>query len=199
MKRSSLIGCFASALLVGCPGPGPGSSTACDPGSLMDKAQLCPDRLSFGFRQEFNSATFIGQGEQARESLYVRSGGLEDLNIESVNFTHDPAFEVCDLATSATKCKGSDGKLVEFVVSMDFPDGGMEPPATVRGNEHFFVQVLFTPKLPKLYNWTLTVKSNAQNHPPADAGCGDDWCFLFSGCGVSPDGGSSCYPRDAGR
>lgn len=199
MMRSSLIGCLASALLVGCSGSSGGTPKACDPGVLMDKAHLCPDRLSFGFDQEYNSATYIGQGPRARQSLNVRNGGLEDLIIEGITFTHDPSFAVCDLNTDANKCKRSNGSLVEFVVEMAFPDGGLEPPGTVPGNKSLAVQVEFTPKLAKQYNWTLTVKSNAENRPPADAGCGDDWCFLFSGCGVWPDGGSSCYPRDAGQ
>jgi hypothetical protein len=176
MMRSSLIGSLASLLLLaGCPGPS-SSGGFCDPNNLTDKPALCPDRLSFGFGQEFGSATFVGTS--VPNTLTIRNGGIADLTIESVTLTGAAQFALS--------------------TSLPLPDGGhlLTLPASVPGDQTFFVQFLFTPAQPIAYTGEVTVKSNAANSPPADAGCsGGDWCFHLSGCGVPADGGTSACQR----
>lgn len=192
--RRLLIGSLTSLLMFGCHGGG--AQPPCTAGTYTDQAHLCPDRLSLGFDQEYNSATYLGTSP--RNSLSIRNGGTKDLLVESVQFEHDAAFDVCDLSTSTTQCKRGDGSKAEFAVQLAFPDGATAPPSSIAGNKQLIVTVDFTPKLAKQYSFTLHLKTNAENAPPADAGCGDDWCFQVSGCGLSLDGGSSCYPRAAG-
>ena len=172
MKRSSIIGSLASLLVFGGLSACSGTPTACDPnGPLLDKAQLCPDRYSLGFAQEFNSGTIIGTSPP--NTLSIRNGGLQDLTIDSLEPTGASQFAVS--------------------YSYDLPDGGTGStlPVSIPGNKHFFIQVLFTPTQSKLYNGLITVKSNAQNAPPPDAGCGSDWCFPMTGCGVPADAGTA--------
>jgi hypothetical protein len=175
MKRSSLIGLFASLLMLGALGC-PDNSKPCDPNApLKEKAQLCADRLSLGFGMEFGSGTYIGTS--VPNTLSIRNGGLEDLIIDSVSLLGPK----------------------EFAMTVADPDGGTDVPITVPGNEHMFVQLTFAPKAAMFYDGGLVIKSNAENTPAADSTCGGggsgEWCFKVTGCGVPADGGTSPCQR----
>lgn len=113
--------------------------TACGKQVLPEKPQLVTDRDSIGFAQEFGSGTFIGTKPQ--ESLYLENGGLQDLVIESVTKTGPDAaaFEL----TGPTK-------------------------TTLKGLERAFLRIVFTPTAERVYNATITIKSNAENAPTKD-------------------------------
>lgn len=182
MKRSSLIGCLASLSLFGCPS----ASGPCDPEVLGEKAQLCPDRLSLGFAQEFNSGTFIGTS--VPNSLAVRNGGLEDLTIEEVTLS------ATDCPTTVVKPGEAMRSCPRFSLAAGalLPDGGTDSslPIVIPTYGNYFVTVFFAPTEAKVYSGVLTVKSNSSNTPP-DGGCAGEWCFAVSGCGVRPDGGGT--------
>ncbi len=129
----------------------------CDGDSLLQKAQLCPDRESLGFAMEFGSGTYIGQ--KPVEALGLRNGGIEDLSLTSVSTAGDPAFK--------------------FSGSWAEDAGGGLPATTVKGNKTVFVRVEFAPTQARLYTGTLTVASNAENTP--------NRIFNVSGCGIPPD------------
>lgn len=171
MKRSSLIGLFASLLMLGALGC-PDNSKPCDPKApLKEKAQLCADRLSLGFGREFGSGTYIGTS--IPNTLSIRNGGLEDLRIDTATLLGPK----------------------EFTMKLADPDGGSEAPLIVPGNEYAFIQVYFAPKAATFYDGGLVLKTNAENTPAADPSCGggasDEWCFKVTGCGVPADGGTS--------
>ncbi|MBL9037514.1 MAG: hypothetical protein JNG84_03260 [Archangium sp.] len=149
--------------------------TVCDPDSLMSKAQLCADRESLGFAQEFNQGTFIGQ--TAFENLQIRNGGVADLTISSVTLTSENAADL---------------------QAFNFRSGWSEtytrdplPGTTIKGNKTSVVEVTFKPSQPRQYQATLTVTSDAENAA--------EKTFTITGCGVPPDGGiSPCYCRPTG-
>lgn len=162
MKRSLLVGCISSlAILAGFSACGK-PPVACDGVSLMQAAQACADRDSLGFAQEFGSGTFIGARPQ--ETLSIKNGGIADLTITSANFSGDSAFTVTTEPATL--------------------------PATIQGNQHFYMRVVFAPTQAKLYTGTITIQDNAENGVSRE--------FPVSGCGVPNDGGvSACY-RDGG-
>lgn len=168
MKR--LVGIISASLLVvgawACGAP----PKACDPDALLDKAQLCSDRDSLGFAQEFGSGTFIGQAPI--ESLAIRNGGIADLSLMTITTTGDSEFK--------------------YTASWDdMPTDTTIPSTSVKGNKSVVIQVAFSPKAAKAYSGSITISSNAQNFPSKT--------FNVSGCGVPTDGGTSpCY-RDGGR
>ena len=168
MKRIVVI--ISAALLVSgmwACGPAP---KACAADTLLDKAQLCSDKDSIGFAQEFGSGTFIGQAPI--ESLAIKNGGLEDLTISSVTTTGDAEFKYT---------ASWDDNTTDNVI----------PPTTVKGNKSVVIQVSFAPKTNKQYSGSVTINTNAQNSASKT--------FTISGCGVPTDGGTSpCY-RDGGR
>lgn len=147
MSRSLLVGCISSlAILSGFAACGK-PPVACEADSLVDQAQLCPDRASLGFAQEFGSGTLIGQ--KPVNTLSMRNGGLTDLTIESATLTGDSAFK---LTTNPATL-----------------------PATIQGNKNFLAQIEFAPREARLYTAKLTVVSNAANTPNREfeiSGCG---------------------------
>jgi hypothetical protein len=147
MKRSVILGSLASlAILSGFSSCGK-EPVACDPDALMQNAQLCPDRESLGFAQEFNSGTFIGQKPQ--DTIAIRNGGIADLQISSATISGDPAFS---LATEPSML-----------------------PASIRGNRYFYMRVVFAPTEARAYSAKITVQSNAENTPSREfqvSGCG---------------------------
>ncbi len=177
MKRSLLVGAICSlVILSGFAGCG-NSSSVCglqpDGGrgddTLTPSAQACTDRMSIGFAREFGSGTYLGSSPL--ETIVIRNGGLADLKVSSATFTGDSAFKI----TTEPK----------------------DLPATIKGNQNFFVQVIFSPTEPKLYSGTLTVISDAEKSPSLE--------FAITGCGVPSDGGySPCFrdcsiPADGGK
>lgn len=163
MKRSLVIGFVCALSLTGflaCGKP----PVACDPDTLMTKPQLCPDRESLGFAQEFGSGTFIGTS--VPETLGIKNGGVQDLAISSVTFTGDSAFTM-----------STEPAMI---------------PATIKGGKNFFVRILFAPTAAKIYTGKLKIESNAENTPTREfavSGCG-----VPADGGVSPcyrDGGTS--------
>lgn len=145
MSRIGWMSCFTGVIvsIFSACGKKP---EVCDPDALLDKPQVCPDRASLGFAQEFNSGTFIGQKPQ--ETLTIRNGGLADLEVTKVTFSGDSAFAM----------------KVEPPV-----------PASVVGNKYLFINVIFAPTQAKAYSGTITVESNAENNPTqtfAVSGCG---------------------------
>lgn len=145
MKRL-LVGVISSIILSAFSGCGK-PPVACEADSLMSAPQVCPDRESLGFAQEFNSGTFIGQKPQ--ETLVIRNGGVKDLEITSARLTGDGAFK---LTTNPA-----------------------ELPATIKGNKNFYMQVIFAPTQAKRYEAKITVESNAENSPTREflvSGCG---------------------------
>jgi len=167
MKRSLIIAAVFGIVVgfVGCGNP----PAPCAGDSLLQRPQLCPDRDSLGFAQEFGSGTFIGT--KPVENLAIRNGGIEDLTLSAVATTGDPAFK--------------------FSASWDDTPGDNDIPGiSVKGNTTVFIQVEFAPTQAKQYTASVTVTSNAENSPQK--------VFQVSGCGVPADGGASpCY-RDGG-
>jgi hypothetical protein len=192
MKRPLAIGCVASLVIVtgfsSC-GKAPG---VCDPGVYLDTPQLCSDQASLGFGLEFRTGVTIGTAPQ--RTIDIRNGGTANLVVESASRTGDGAFR-------------SD-------LGYELPDGGQGStlPATIRGGDHLFIRVIFTPTQPIPYSGQIAVRSNAgpeaigamldvaaasgftavltANRNQPDGG----FVFLLSGCGVPPDGGTSpCY------
>jgi len=124
---------------------------ACDPDSLLQKPQLCADRNSLGFAQEFNSGTYIGT--KPVENLAIRNGGIEDLRIDAVATSGDSAFK--------------------YTYSWE-ADGGTLP-TNVKGTTTAFIQVEFAPTQAKRYTGSITITSNAENAPQKIfevSGCG---------------------------
>lgn len=136
MKRTLLAGLTTIVILSGFASCGK-PAVACDPDTLTERPQVCPDRDSLGFAQEFNSGTFIGAKPQ--ESLIIRNGGLADLTVTAVNFSGDSAFT---MTTEPAML-----------------------PAAVKGNKSFYIRVIFAPTEAKLYTGTVTMASNAENSP----------------------------------
>lgn len=75
-------------------------------------------------------------GQKPTQGLEIGNGGLENLLIESATLSGDSAF------------------------SLSGPTG-----TEVKGKQHVFVQVTFSPTAAKSYSSTLTIKSNAENAP----------------------------------
>lgn len=170
MKRL-IIGSVASFVIlsgfVSCGKP----PVACSGDSLTDKAQVCPDRASLGFGQEFGTGTYIGQKPQ--DTIDIRNGGIANLNVASATISGDAEF------TLSVAYNKADGTI------------GTELPGAVPGNKNLFLRVIFAPTLAKAYSATVTVTSDAENTPTAT--------FPITGCGVPTDGGTSpCY-RDGGQ
>lgn len=114
---------------------------------LTTSAQVCSDRGSLGFAQEFGSGTLIGQRPQ--DTISIKNGGLADLTITSANFSGDSAFTVTT----------EPGTL----------------PATIKGNKYFFVRVIFAPTEARAYSGKITIQSNAEKAPSLEipiSGCG---------------------------
>lgn len=168
MKRSKILAAITTLILVGFMACGK-APTVCDGESLLSKAQLCPDRDSLGFAQEFRSGTYIGV--TAFENLALRNGGVETLAISEITVTGDDAFT--------------------YQASWDTDTGdGKIPPTDIIGAKTGFIEVRFKPTQAKAYTAKLTVTSNAQNSPTKT--------FDISGCGVPTDGGTSpCYCKPA--
>jgi len=144
----------------------------CDPDNLTKNPQLCPDRDSLGFAQEFHSGTFIGT--KAYETLSMRNGGTDDLVLTNVTISGDSNFKY---TASWTDSSGA---------PITVTGSGTLAGTSIKGNQTGFVQVEFSPAAAKQYTGTLTVVSNAENSP--------NKIFAVSGCGVPTDGGSSpCY------
>ena len=170
---------------------GPASNQPCTKGTLLEKAQMCSDRDSLGFAQEFNSGTFIGT--RPIETLAVFNGGLEDLSISAIEYLGDSEFKV----TTSWDDNLQDGVIPPVKVRQSYvvqPDGGLLIPAANPNDPPFrmaaVITVEFAPTAAKRYTGKLNVTSNAQNFPLKT--------FDVSGCGVPSDGGASpCY-RDGG-
>ncbi len=147
MKRSLLIGSLSAlAILSGFAACGK-PPVACEGDSLVSAAQVCTDRDSLGFAQEFGSGTFIGQ--RPLDTLAVKNGGIEDLTITSANYSGDSAFTVTTQPASL--------------------------PATIQGNKYFYMQVVFAPTEAKLYTGKIVLQSNGENFPSKEfliSGCG---------------------------
>ena len=125
---------------------------------LTTSAQACADRASLGFAQEFGSGTKIGTAPQ--ETLSIKNGGIADLTITAATFNGDPAFSMTTEPTSL--------------------------PATVKGNQYFFMRVVFAPTEARAYSGKITLQSNGEKSPSIE--------FPITGCGVPTDGGTSpCY------
>ena len=167
MKRSLILSAVVGIVVVfAACGKAPG---VCDPDALLQKPQLCSDRDSLGFAQEFNSGTYIGT--KPTEVLKIRNGGIEDLKIDAVATAGDSAFKY-----SASW----DDNLTDNTI----------PATSVKGNTSVFIQVEFAPTQAKQYTGSITVTSNAENAAQK--------VFQVSGCGVPTDGGATpCY-RDGG-
>ena len=143
----------------------------CDPDALLQKPQLCVDRDTLGFAQEFNSGTFIGA--TGFEALSIRNGGIEDLKISAATTSGDSQFT--------------------YRASWDdnFDDATI-PETTVTGNKSVFIEVRFSPNAAKQFKGSLALTSNAENAPMKT--------FEVSGCGIPSDGGTSpCYCLAAGK
>lgn len=172
MMRTLLVGLTTIAILSGFAACGK-PPVPCEPDALTQNPQVCPDRNSLGFRREFGSGTLIGQKPQ--ESLIIRNGGLTDLNVTAVNLMGDPAFTM-SLAKSVPG--GGDPIAVDAL------------PTAVKGNEYFYIRVIFDPREARLYTGSISMASNGENSPAKT--------FEISGCGIPADGGTSpCY-RDGG-
>ncbi|HEY0881301.1 MAG TPA: hypothetical protein VGD87_07215 [Archangium sp.] len=147
MSRSLLVGSICSlAILSGFAACGK-PPVACDGDSLVDQAQLCPDRASLGFAQEFGSGTRIGT--RPINTLSMRNGGLTDLTINGASLSGDPAFKLTTVPSAL--------------------------PATIHGNKSFLAQIEFAPTEARLYTAKLIVESNAANTPTREfeiSGCG---------------------------
>ncbi|MFT3709943.1 MAG: hypothetical protein QM817_20115 [Archangium sp.] len=146
MKRTLLVGLTTLAILSGFAACGK-PPVPCDPDTLTEKPQVCPDRDSLGFAQEFGSGTFIGQKPQ--DSLIIRNGGIADLNVTTVNYTGDSEFQVTTEPDTL--------------------------PTAVKGNKYFYIRVIFAPTESKRYSGTITMSSNAENAPMKTfglSGCG---------------------------
>jgi hypothetical protein len=168
MKRSNILAAVSTMSLM-CFSACGKAPVACDGDSLLSKAQLCPDRNSLGFAQEFRSGTFIGV--TAFESLALRNGGVATLNLSEITVTGDSAFS--------------------YAASWDDnPNDGTIPATSVIGAQSAFIEVRFKPTAAKQYTASLTITSNAENSPAKT--------FAISGCGVPADGGTSpCYCKPA--
>jgi hypothetical protein len=164
MKRSSLL-FVCCAIVVGFVSCGK-APKPCDPDTLSDKPQLCPDRDSLGFAQEFGSGTIIGQ--KPIESLSIRNGGLADLVIQTVSTAGDNAFSY----------------------SSSWDPAGALTTTTVKGNKTVFIQVAFAPTQPKGYTGTLNIVSNADTNLISSP----NKTFTVSGCGIPPDSMRMCNP-----
>jgi hypothetical protein len=188
MKRL-VIGCLASIFILSgfssceqVPLLPDGGENICAKNNLQTTATLCPDRTSLGFATEFFSGTIIGT--RPLDTIAIRNGGLTNLEVTAI----DKAGEF-----------GNAG--FKYSLAYDLPDGGMAGdlpdggttavlPASIRGNKHMYLQVIFAPTQPRAYSGSLTVTSNAANAPVQ--------VFTLTGCGVPADGGSTpCY-RDGG-
>jgi hypothetical protein len=169
MKRL-IIGSVASFFILSGFASCGKAATVCSGDSLLDKAQLCPDRSSLGFAQEFGSGTLIGTKPQ--DTISIRNGGIADLHITTASLAGDPEFSLS--------------------IAYDLSDGGTgaDIPATITGDKNIFLRVIFAPTKAKAYTGTITVASDAENTPSVT--------FPVSGCGIPADGGvSPCY-RDGG-
>jgi len=169
MKRL-IIGSVASFFILSGFASCGKAPTACSGDSLLDKAQLCPDRTSLGFAQEFGSGTLIGTKPQ--DTISIRNGGVADLHVTAATLTGDPEFSL--------------------TIAYDVSDGGAgtDIPASITGDKNLFLRVVFAPTKAKAYSGTITVESDAENTPSAT--------FPVSGCGIPSDGGvSPCY-KDGG-
>lgn len=166
MKRFSLkqllVGSLSSlAILSVFPSCGK-EPVACMGDDLTTAAQACADRASLGFAQEFGSGTRIGT--QPQDTLSIKNGGIADLTITAATYSGDPAFT---LTTEPATL-----------------------PATVKGNQYFFMRVVFAPTEARAYSGKITLQSNGEKSPSIE--------FPITGCGVPTDGGTSpCY-RDGG-
>ncbi len=141
------------------------SGAACAKDSLLEQAQLCPDRERLGFSQEFGTGTLIGKRDV--ESLLLRNGGLKNLDISSIATEGDAAFQ--------------------FTADWDQnPSDNRVDATSIAPNKIGVIEISFRPTEPKEYLARLTVTSNAQNSPTK--------VFQISGCGVPADGSQSpCY------
>lgn len=134
----------------------------CTPDVLSNAAQVCPDRSSLGFNQEFGSGTTIGTS--VPNALSVHNGGVADLNVTSVVLAGDPAFT---LKTSPEMF-----------------------PAAIKGNKDLLVTVYFAPTEARAYSGQITIVSDAENEPTLVIGVSG--CGVPSDGGTSPcyrDGG----------
>ncbi len=171
MKRSTIVAAVSITLIFVSFAACGKAPKVCDPDSLLSKAQLCTDRDSLGFGQEFGSGTFIGT--DVPESLSIRNGGIAPLNISAVTTSGDSQFR--------------------YIASWDDNStDGMIPATTVPGNKTVFIQVFFKPTQAKAYTGSLVITSDAENAPTKT--------LAVTGCGVPTDGGTSpCYCKPAGR
>jgi hypothetical protein len=147
MKRTLLVGLTTLAIVSGFAACGQPAVPCAADAPLTDKPQVCPDRDSLGFGQEFGSGTRIGTKPQ--DSLIIRNGGLADLNITNVSFTGDSEFQITTEPATL--------------------------PTGVKGNKYFYIRVIFSPTEAKRYSGTITMASNAENSPSktfAVTGCG---------------------------
>lgn len=144
----------------------------CEADNLTKNPQLCPDRDSLGFAQEFHSGTFLGT--RAYETLLMRNGGTSDLVITSVTISGDSSFKYTGDWTDANGLPPT------------VTGSGNLAGTTLKGNKTALLQVEFTPTSAKQYSATLTVVSNAENSP--------NKIFSVSGCGVPTSGElPACY------
>ena len=168
MKRSRILAAVSTVILMcftACGKP----PAPCEADTLLTKAQICTDRDSLGFAQEFRSGTFIGA--TAFENLAIRNGGVETLKLSDISVTGDSAFT--------------------YIASWDdnVADGKI-PPTDIVGAKTAFIEVRFKPTQAKAYTASLVIASSAQNVPTKT--------LAISGCGVPTDGGTSpCYCKPA--
>lgn len=100
---------------------------------MPQKPQLIVDRESLGFGQEFGSGVYIGTMKV--DSIQIENGGLEDLKIDSANYTGDQAF----VAEGPLKL-------------------------VLKGKERTFIRVIFTPTAEKVYTGSILIVSNAETN-----------------------------------
>lgn len=135
---------------------------ACEKESMPQKPQILVDReeVDFGF-------AFVGTKPQ--ESLAIRNGGIEDLEVSSVTVGGDSQFTVA--------CPP------ECVEPSEEPfDCRNLKPCAIKGKDRRYFRIVFAPAQLKAYSGTITINSNAENAPqkvvnltgrgasPADAG-----------------------------
>lgn len=144
----------------------------CDPGNLTKNPQLCADRDSLGFAQEFHTGTYLGT--TGYETLSMRNGGTGDLVLTDVTISGDRNFKY---TASWLSAEGA---------PLTVTGSGTLAGTTIKGNQKEFIQVEFHPDAGQQYTGTLTVVSNAENSPSKT--------FAVSGCGVPTSGElPACY------
>src|ERR1043165_6558120 len=133
---------------------------ACGEKTRPEKPFILADRASLGYGLETAEAVYIGQSK--KQTLQISNEGTTDLKIESITVSGDNVFSIQPL---------------------------MDPPITVKGAQHTFIQAFFAPKAVRTceimpvsatdcYIGDITIVSNADNQKTLHV--------ALSGSGLNP-------------